>query len=61
MLMQIAAAVEVTDAPVPPALRGSDSGRMQWTNGVTNRAEADRILRRWAEQLRKGLDATVRQ
>ena len=41
--------------------RGSDSGRMQWTNGVTNRAEADRILRRWAEQLRKGLDATVRQ
>ncbi len=40
--------------------RGSDSGRMQWTNGLTNRAEADRILRRWAEQLRKGLDATLR-
>jgi hypothetical protein len=41
--------------------RGSDSGRMEWTNGVTNRAEADRILRRWAGQLRKGLDATLRQ
>ena len=27
MLMQIAAAVEVTDAPLPPALLGSDSGR----------------------------------
>ena len=40
--------------------RGSDTGRLQWTNGVTNRAEADRILRRWAGQLRKGLDATVR-
>ena len=41
--------------------RGSDSGRMEWTNGVTNRAEADRILRRWAKQLRSGLDATLRQ
>jgi hypothetical protein len=41
--------------------RGSDSGRMEWTNGVTNRAEAARILRSWAGQLRKGLDATLRQ
>ena len=36
--------------------RGMDSGRMEWTNGVTNRADADRTLRRWAEQLRTGLD-----
>ena len=33
-----------------------DTGRMQWTSGVTNKADADRALRRWAEQLRKGLD-----
>ena len=33
-----------------------DSGRMQWTNSVTNKSDADRILNRWTEQLRKGLD-----
>lgn len=33
-----------------------DSSRMQWSNSVTNSAEAKRILSRWAEQLRKGLD-----
>ncbi len=36
--------------------RDMESGRLEWTNGVTNKADADRILRRWAEQLRKGLD-----
>lgn len=25
-----------------------DMGRIQWQNAVTNKAEADRILRRWA-------------
>ena len=37
--------------------RGLDSGRMQWTNSITNRAEAERILGNWARLLRKGLDA----
>jgi len=32
-------------------------GRIQWQNAVTNRAEADRILRRWASTLRERLDA----
>jgi hypothetical protein len=36
--------------------RSMDSSRLQWTNSVTNKAEADRMLRRWAGQLRKGLD-----
>jgi hypothetical protein len=36
--------------------RGMDSGRMEWTNGVTNRADADRTLKQWAQQLRTGLD-----
>lgn len=36
--------------------RGMDSGRLEWTNGVTNRAEAQRNLNRWSKQLRQGLD-----
>lgn len=32
-------------------------GRIQWQNAVTNKAEADRILRRWASTLRSRLDA----
>jgi len=36
--------------------RQMDTGRMQWTNSVTNKSDADRTLRRWADQLRKGLD-----
>lgn len=36
--------------------RAPDMGRLQWTNGVTNKAEADRTLKRWSETLRKGLD-----
>ena len=40
--------------------RSMDTGRMEWTNSVTNRQEADRALRYWAKQLREGLDrATV--
>ncbi|MCL4790940.1 MAG: DUF3313 family protein [Gammaproteobacteria bacterium] len=35
---------------------GMDTG-IQWRNGVTNKADADRILRRWADTLRKRLDA----
>lgn len=35
---------------------GRDFGRIQWQNSVTNKAEADRILRRWAKGLRTALD-----
>jgi hypothetical protein len=31
-------------------------GRIQWANRVTNKAEADRVLRRWASALRARLD-----
>lgn len=37
------------------ASRGT--GRIQWSNRVTNKQEADRILRRWASALRERLDA----
>ena len=39
--------------------RSRDTGRMEWTTSVSNKAEAERILRRWADLLRQGLD-TVR-
>ncbi len=32
-----------------------DRGHFQWSNAVTNRAEADRILRKWAELLNSRL------
>jgi len=31
-------------------------GRVQWQNSVTNKSEADRMLRRWASGLRERLD-----
>jgi hypothetical protein len=31
-------------------------GTIQWRNGVTNKADADRMLRRWAKALRERLD-----
>ncbi len=36
--------------------RAGESGFLQWTNSVTNQADARRILGRWARQLREGLD-----
>lgn len=36
--------------------RGRDMGRMMWQNSVTNRAEADRIMRKWADLMRQALD-----
>lgn len=36
--------------------RGLDSGRLEWTNSVTNRADADRALNAWGKQLREALD-----
>ena len=36
--------------------RARNNMSMQVTNSVTNRAEADRMLRRWADILRDALD-----
>ncbi len=36
--------------------RALDTGRMQWTNSVTNTADAQRAIDAWAQQLREGLD-----
>ncbi|TXS92805.1 DUF3313 domain-containing protein [Parahaliea maris] len=36
--------------------RDFDDSYMSWSNSVTNKVEADRILRRWAGELRDGLD-----
>jgi hypothetical protein len=40
--------------------RAMDTGRLQWTNSVTNQAEARRMLNRWASQIREGLDEATR-
>lgn len=40
--------------------RALDTGRLQWTNSVTNQADARRILNRWASQFREGLDEVTR-
>lgn len=37
---------------------GMDSGQWQWTDSVTNSADARREIRRWAELLKKALDAS---
>ncbi|GAB3109906.1 DUF3313 domain-containing protein [Aestuariicella hydrocarbonica] len=36
--------------------RDINNNTLQWTNSVTNKAEADRVLRRWAKKLSDGLD-----
>ncbi len=58
--------LEVRDATTGETLvrvvdrqRAPDLGRLQWTNGVTNRADAARILKRWTRLLREGLDAAT--
>jgi hypothetical protein len=55
--------MEVRDAPsgqllarVVDARRADSGGNMQWTNSVTNRAEADLVISEWAKKLRAGLD-----
>jgi hypothetical protein len=37
--------------------RGSNTGRLQWSTSVSNRAAADRVLTGWAGQLKRELDA----
>ncbi len=36
--------------------RGMDTNRLQWSSSVSNSAEANRTLSRWAKILREGLD-----
>ena len=36
--------------------RGIEAARLEWTNSVTNRADASRVLKNWAGQLRSALD-----
>lgn len=40
--------------------RAADIGSLQWTNSVTNKADAERALRYWANLLRKALDEATR-
>jgi hypothetical protein len=56
-------AMEMRDAPTGALLarvvdrqRAMDTGRLQWTNSVTNSADAQRAIDQWARQLRAGLD-----
>lgn len=37
--------------------RGTDTGRFTWSNSVSNRAEAERMLTVWANQMKDALDA----
>ncbi len=56
--------MEVRDAPSGQLLarvvdrrRADDAGgRLQWTNSVTNRADAREMKSVWAKKLRDGLD-----
>ncbi len=55
--------MEVRDSPTGELLarvvdrqRALDTGRLQWTNSVTNTADAERAIDVWAKQLRAGLD-----
>jgi hypothetical protein len=55
--------MEVRDAPTGQLLarvvdkqRALDTGRLQWTNSVTNAADAERAIDVWAKHLRAGLD-----
>lgn len=55
--------MEVRDSPTGKLIarvvdkqRALDTGRLQWTNSVTNVADAQRAIDAWARQLRGGLD-----
>jgi hypothetical protein len=40
---------------------GGNSSAIQWSNSVTNKAEADMILKRWTKQMRSGLDQLTKK
>ena len=46
-----------TLARVVDRKREMDTGHIQWTSSVSNKADAERTLRRWAKLLRDGLDS----
>lgn len=46
-----------TLARVVDRKRDMDTGQIQWTSSVSNKADAERTLRRWAKLLRDGLDS----
>ncbi len=55
--------IELSDATTGETLaramdkwRDRDDTYLEWTSSVTNRANANRILKRWAKKLREGLD-----
>lgn len=59
--------LEVADASTGETLfrivdrrRNLNSMRLQWSNSVTNAADAKRILNAWGEQFREGLDRVYR-
>ena len=61
---QMTLAIELRDATTGTVLArafdakaGSETGRLQWSSGVFNRAEAERILTGWADRLKRALDA----
>lgn len=61
---QMSLVIELRDAITGTVLaraldhkQATDTGRLQWSSGVFNRAEADRILRGWADRLKRALDA----
>ena len=60
---QMTLAIELRDAASGTVLvrafdaqAGTENGRLQWSSGVFNRAEAERILRGWADRLNRALD-----
>ena len=61
---QMTLAIELRDSATGTVLvrafdakAGSETGRLQWSSGVFNRAEAERILKGWADRLKRALDA----
>lgn len=62
MTLELAAADATTQqvlAEIADRREEADDGTLNWTNSVTNRSDAERILKLWATQLRAGLDHLV--
>jgi hypothetical protein len=57
LALQVNDAVTGTLLAVAYDARRSQSSRLQWTTSVSNRADASAMLKGWAEQLKRELDA----
>lgn len=57
LVLQVNDAVTGTLLAVALDKRRSGSSNMQWATSVSNRAAADSMLKGWAEQLKRELDA----